>query len=462
MVDDMLGALENVRHGPVWQPISSDVRARFSDPAPRDGAGAETAYDDFVHDVLPFPLGNTHPRFWGWVMGAGTPVGMLADLLTAGFNVNVGGRDQIANDVEAQVLSWFKELLGYPAEASGLLVTGTAMANLIGLTVARNARAGFDVRGKGLIGLSRPMTVYASSETHGTVRRAIEILGLGSDALRVIPCTASFQMDIPALERTIVSDRSSGYMPICVVGSAGTVNTGAIDDLAALADLCEREGLWFHVDGAFGALAALSPRLRPLLNGLERADSLGFDLHKWLSAPYDVGCILVRDGTAHRNAFVSPQSYLERLERGVGAGDRWATDYGPELSRGFRALTLWLTLKAYGADAFARQIEQNVAQACYLASLVDEAPNLELLAPVSLNIVCFRFSAPGLDDNALDALNREVLMRLQEGGLAVLSSTKIGGRFALRAAIVNHRSQRADFDLLIDEVCRLGHELLVP
>jgi glutamate/tyrosine decarboxylase-like PLP-dependent enzyme len=460
MVDEMLDALADVRSGPVWRPVPVEVQVRLRGPAPRVGMGAEAAYADFARDVLPYPLGNTHPRFWGWVMGAGTPVGMLAELLAAGFNPNVGGRDHVANHVEAQVLAWLKELLGYPAEASGLLVTGSSMANLIGLAVARTARAEIDVRRDGLAGLPRPMTLYTSAQVHSSVRRSVELLGLGREALRVIPCTPAFQIDLAALARSIAADRAAGCLPFCVVGSAGTVNTGAIDDLSALADLCAREGLWFHVDGAFGALAALSPALRPVLNGMERADSLGFDLHKWLSAPYDVGCILVRDEAAHRGAFAASESYLERFERGVGAGDRWYTDYGPELSRGFRALKLWLTLKTYGADAFGRQIAQNVAQARYLAGLVDAAPDLERLAPVPLNIVCFRFAGGNRDGDALDALNRELLMRLQEGGLAVLSSTTIGGRFALRAAIVNHRSRRADFDLLVAEVRRLGRDLL--
>jgi aromatic-L-amino-acid decarboxylase len=460
MVDDMLDTLACVRTRPVWQPVPAEVLARLQGPAPRTGAGADAAYADFVPDVLPFPLGNIHPRFWGWVMGAGTPVGMLAELLAAGLNPNVGGRDHVANDVEAQVLAWLKELLGYPPQASGLLVSGTSMANLIGLTVARNARAEIDVRRQGLAGLPRPMTVYASAETHGSVRRAVELLGLGWDALRIIACTSSFRIDLAALARTIASDRAAGCLPMCVVGSAGTVNTGAIDDLSGLADLCAREGLWFHVDGAFGALAALSPALRPLLNGMERADSLGFDLHKWFSAPYDVGCILVRDEAVHRAAFAAPQAYLERFERGVGAGDRWATDYGPELSRGFRALKLWMTLKTYGADAFGHQVEKNVAQAHYLATLIDAAPDLERLAPVPLNVVCFRYAGGNLGGTALDALNRELLMRLQESGRAVLSSTAIDGRFALRAAIVNHRSLHADFEVLVDEVRRLGHDLL--
>ncbi|MDP9363852.1 MAG: pyridoxal-dependent decarboxylase [Chloroflexota bacterium] len=459
MVDDMVAFLAQVRQRPVWQPVPADVRARFAQPAPMDGQGAEQAYADFLVDVLPYPLGNIHPRFWGWVMGAGTPLGMLADLLAAGMNPNVGGRTHVANLVEEQVLAWLKELLDYPADASGLLVSGGSMANLIGLTAARNGRAVVDVRRRGVQATPGPMTLYASVETHSSVQRAVELLGLGHEALRRVPCRSDFRIDVAALERAIAADRAAGCHPFCVVGTAGTTPTGAIDDLGALAEVCARGGLWFHVDGTFGALAALSPSLRPLLDGMNRADSLAFDLHKWPGLPYDVGCILVRDAAAHRRAFAMTPDYLARAERGPAAGEHWFTDYGVELSRPFRALKVWLSLKAHGAEAFGRIIDQNVAQARDLASLVAAAPDLELLAPVALNVVCFRFVADGLDEAGLNRLNRELLLRLQEGGLALPSNATIGGRYGLRVAITNHRSRREDFDLLVREVQRLGRDL---
>jgi glutamate/tyrosine decarboxylase-like PLP-dependent enzyme len=456
MVDDLLTYLQTVRERPVWRPIPADVRSFFKGPVPRKPEGAEQAYADFREQVLPHPMGNIHPRFWGWVMGTGTPLGALAEMLAAGMNPNMGGADHVANLVEAQVLDWCKEMLGFPPAASGLLVSGGSMANLVGLTVARNARAGFDVRRQGVRGGSGPLTVYASVETHSSVQKGVELLGLGSDALRLVPVNARFEIELDALERMLREDRAAGCRPICVVGNAGTVGTGAIDDLRALAELCAREQVWFHVDGAFGSLAALVPEYRSRLAGMERADSIAFDLHKWMYVPFEAGCTLVRDAEAHRRAFSLRPDYLTHAERGLAAGTLWFSDYGIQLTRGFRALKVWMSLKEHGLDRYARLVEQNIAQARYLAQLVREAPDLELLAPVPLNIVCFRYVAPGRGDAALDALNQELLIQLHEQGIAVPSNLTLGGRFALRVAITNHRSRREDFDLLVREARRIG------
>ena len=459
MIDDVFGYQERLRDGPVWRPTPPDVRARLAAPAPLTGQGAEAAYADFLTDVLPYQLGNGHPRFWGWVMGSGLPLGVLADLLAAGTNPNVGGADHVAPLVETQVIAWLQELLGFPADAGGLLVSGGSLANLVGLTVARNSRAEVDLRRLGVGAAPRPMTLYASTETHSSIQRAVELLGLGSDALRLVPCGPDRRIDVSALARALAADRAAGCHPFCVVGNAGTTATGAIDDLAALADLCARERLWFHVDGAFGALAALAPALRPLVTGMERADSLAFDLHKWGYLPFGVGCVLVRDQEAHRRAFTLTPDYLEHTQRGVGAGDRWYSDYGPELSREFRALKVWLTLKAHGAAAFGRAIEANVVQARHLGEVVAAAPDLELALPVSLNVVCFRYVDGRLDAAALDLLNRELLPRLHESGVAVPSYATIDGRYMLRVAITNHRTRCEDIDLLVGAVRRLGAEL---
>src|SRR5579859_6360848 len=249
MVDDMLTYLESVRERPVWQPTPAEIQADLNQPLPIEGQGAEQTYEDFVRDVLAYPMGNIHPRFWGWVMGPGTPLGVMADMLAAGLNPNMGGGAHAGNFVEAQVIAWCKEMLGYPSEASGLLVSGGSLANLVGLTVARNVKAGFDVRQKGLQGAPRRMICYASTETHSSVQRAIELLGLGSDSLRQIPVNADYQIDIAALEKAIAADRAAGNQPFCIVGNAGTTNTGAFDDLSRIADICQREGLWFHADG---------------------------------------------------------------------------------------------------------------------------------------------------------------------------------------------------------------------
>ncbi len=459
MLDEMMTFLETVRERPLWQPMPEEVQARFQQPLPMRPQELEKVYDEFLKYIVPYTMGNIHPRFWGWVIGTGSASGMLAEMLTAALNPNAGGGNHSAIQVERQVLDWCKAMLGYPNTASGLLVTGGSMANLVGLTVARNARAGYDLRRQGVSAAPRPMTMYGSQEMHSSIQKAVELLGMGSDSLRLVPVQPDYRIDVDALEAMLARDRIAGYQPICVIGNAGTVNTGAIDDLSRLADLCEREGLWFHVDGAFGALAALSPELRPLLAGMERADSLAFDLHKWMYMPYDVGCILIRSEEEHRRAFALSPDYLKHAERGLAAGSVWFGEYGPELSRSFRALKVWMLMKEHGIEAYGRLVQQNVEQARYLADLIRQAPELELSAPVPLNIVCFRYIVPGLDGDALNQLNQELMMQLHEQGIAAPSYTTLDGKYVLRVAITNHRSRREDFDLLVQQVRQLGRPL---
>jgi aromatic-L-amino-acid/L-tryptophan decarboxylase len=459
MVDNMIEHLRTVRERPAWKPFPEDQKVHFQSALPAGPMSPEEVYREFVDNILPYPMGNIHPRFWGWVKGNGTPLGMFAEMLAAGLNPNVWGADLVASYVEQQVLLWCKEFLGYPAEASGLLVSGGSMANFVGIAVARNARAGFDVRKKGMQDPPQHLTMYASVEVHSSVTKAVELLGLGSDAFRLIPVDPEFQINVGLLREAIENDIRAGRRPVCVIGSAGTVNTGAIDDLGALAELCALHNIWFHVDGAFGALAVLAPALRAKVSGLARADSIAFDMHKWLSVPYDAGCVLMRDANAHHDTFRASGEYLARVERGFSAGPVPFNEYGLELSRGFRALKVWMSIKEQGIEKFRRLVQQNVDQARYLSELVTASPDLELIAPVALNIVCFRYVDRRLGMERLNTLNRDILVHLQESGSAVPSSTVLNGRFAIRVAITNHRSRREDFDLLVSEVRRLGSEI---
>ncbi|HEX9006900.1 MAG TPA: pyridoxal-dependent decarboxylase [Bacteroidota bacterium] len=459
MVDDMLQYLQTVRDRPVWQPIPATVTASFKEPLPHASTDAESVYEDFRSRVLPYPTGNVHPRFWGWVMGNGTPGAMLADMLASGINLNQGGGQQSGSLVEAQVIAWCKEMFGFPADASGLLVSGGSVANLTGLAVARNARAGYDIRAEGLQGAHPPMRVYASSEVHSSVHKAMELLGLGRKALCLIPVGADYRIRVEDLRRAVREDRAHGVHPLCIVGCAGTVNTGAIDPLNELADFCVAEGIWYHVDGAFGGLAVLAPELRDRVRGIERADSIAFDMHKWMYLPYEIGATLVRDKEIHHRAFAFVPDYLEHGTRGLAGSDLWFSDYGIQLSRGFRALKAWMAIKEHGVDRIGRIIHRNVEQAAYLAGLVRAEPELELLAPVPLNIVCFRYRGNLLDGEQLNELNKELLLRLHESGVAAPSYTVLEGKYAIRVANTNYRSTQEDFDILVREVLRLGRVL---
>jgi glutamate/tyrosine decarboxylase-like PLP-dependent enzyme len=459
MVDDTIAHLSSLHDLPAWKPIPDAVRRSFPEPLPVEGEGAAAAYRDFVERVRPYPNGNLGPRFWGWVQGNGTPLAMMADMLASALNPHLAGFDQAPALVEKQVIAWLAELMGFPGDASGVLVAGGTMANILGLAVARHAKAGFDLRGEGLQGGRPRMTVYGSAETHGWINRGVELLGLGRASFRAIPVDGADRVDVDAMRAAIRADRSAGHHPFCAIGTAGTVNTGAIDDLRALAALCREEGLWYHVDGAFGALVRISPGLAPLVAGMEEADSLGFDLHKWISLPFEAACVLVRDGEVHRDAFSIRASYLSMGDRGLTAGGIPFADLGIDLTRNFKALKVWMSLKAHGVRAHARLIEQNVAQARYLAELVEAGPSLELLAPVALNVVCFRYAPAGVPEERLNAINEEILVRVQEAGIAVPSGTLVRGRYAIRVAHVNHRSRRADFELLARSVARIGREV---
>lgn len=458
-VDEALDYLQQVRQRPVWQPTPAAVAAQFQAPLPRSPQGAERAYHDFHEWVMPFQMGNTHPRFWGWFMGNGTAFGALGDFLAATVNPNMGGGNHVGNLVESQVVDWCKEIVGLPQGSGGLLVSGGSMANFVALAVARSAGAAVDVRAEGVAALPKPLCFYVSTEVHSCIQKAVELLGHGAKSLRKIPVDDRYRFNLAALAQAVSADRAAGLQPCAVIGTAGTINTGSVDDLEGLAAFCRQERLWFHVDGAIGAVVALAPHHRQLVRGMEQADSVALDLHKWLHVPFEAGCVLVRDRNAHRATFSLTPEYLAHAQRGLASGADWFSDYGLQLSRGFRALKVWLSFKEHGLDKYGRLIEQNIAQAQRLGELVCAAGELELMAPVGLNIVCFRYRGQGGTPQELNALNEELLIRLHEGGVVAPSYTTLNGCYCLRAAIVNHRTQTADLALLVEEVLRIGRVL---
>ena len=418
---------------------------------------------------------NGHPRFFGYVASPATAPGVFADLIASAVNMNLTSwrSGPAATEVERTVVGWLAELIGYQnkgQKAYGLLTSGGSMANFTALLIAHRTKAGPGVARKGLWN-SRPMTIYASSEIHMSIPKAADMLGLGRESVRLVECDERFRMNIPQLRASIAADLANGLQPFCVVASGGTVNTGAVDQLTEIADVASEFGLWFHIDGAYGALAALDQSKRALFAGLERADSISLDPHKWLYVPLDSGCLLFRDEAGARAAFSFDEAdYIKVHEHDEDeAFAFW--NYGPELSRRFRALKIWVTLRYYGTRRIAAAISEDNALAGYLARCVDHAEDFELLATPELSICCFRYVPPGLvprlksgsfedkDNAALDKLNNEIMLAVQRGGGAYLSSATLGGRFALRACITNFRTTRADIDQTLEIIRAAARDL---
>jgi glutamate/tyrosine decarboxylase-like PLP-dependent enzyme len=460
IIDDSISYLRNVRDRPVWQEMPEPVKATFARPLPRSPTPLGEVYRQVRENLMPYPMGNIHPRFWSWYMGSSNFTGALADFLAAIQGSNLGGGSHAAASMDGQVVNWCKEMMGFPSSASGTLVSGGSMANLIALTVARNVKAGVDIREDGVGAIDTPLRFYASDQVHSCHRKAMEALGLGNKALRRIPSDRDLRINVSALRTAITEDRAAGFRPACLIATAGTVNTGAIDDLDALANIAAEEALWLHVDGCIGALLAIAPANAHRVRGIERADSVALDPHKWLHAPFEVGCVLIRDASAHRGAFAVSQEYLEPTPRGLASGE-WLYEYGLQTTRGFRALKVWMALQEHGVGMFGRLIDQNIAQARHLTGLIEQEPLFELVAPTSINIVCFRYSPRGIDDVARKALNVEIMLRLQEEGIAALSDTTVHGEHCLRAALNNHRTRREDLAILLREALRIG-ALLEP
>jgi len=409
-----------------------------------------------------------HPRFMAYITGAGTVPGAAADLLAAGMNMNLGAwrLSPGATEIERALIRWFAEAFGLPAEAGGVLVSGGAMANFTALKAARDHRLGLDVRRDG-VAAHAPVGVYASSEVHVTTDRALDMLGLGTRVLRKVAVDDEWRMRVDALRDAIRRDRDQGVEPAIVVATAGTVGTGAIDPLADIAEICEREGLWMHVDGAYGGPAVLADDLRPLFTGIERADSIAFDPHKWMYTPHSGGCVLVRNEARLEESFTAHASYVHedtaRLDHEVDLGQ-----LSPQFSRGFQALKIWVSLLAHGRRAYGERISHDAALARYLAARVEAHPSFELAAPVTLSICCFRYVpqdlvASGGDVTAreryLSTLNERIMTDLQLDGRVYISNAVLGDAFVLRACVVNFRTEAADMDAVLDVAAELGDRL---
>jgi aromatic-L-amino-acid/L-tryptophan decarboxylase len=461
-LDKILDHVEGPRAASGWKPVPAAVKERMrGSELPEEPSDLDELIDLVIRDVLPYSMGNSHPGFTGWFIGAGNFAGLLGEFFAAGMNTSVAGYDQAATYVENQLISWFLDLFGLPESGSGVVVSGTSVATLVAVLVARHDAAGPTVRREGVC-RNDGLVGYASSGVHNSVPRAFEMAGLGSDALRIVPCTDDHRIDTASLIAAIESDVAAGKTPFLVIGNAGTIDTGAFDELPVLAKIAKDFGAWFHVDGAFGALAALSDSLKPLVDGIEAADSVAFDLHKWPHVPYDAGCVLVREADAHRSTFAVESAYLSRDKRGMADAKPWFPDYGPELSRSFRSLKAWMTIKHYGRRRLGDSIEMCCDLAQRLAGTVRDADDLDLLAPVALNIVCFRYCG-GEEDRTpeqLDALNRRIVQDLQIDGRFVPSSTVIDGQTCIRVAIANHRTTWTDLEAGLDAIRSLAQPVV--
>ncbi|MFK8049507.1 MAG: aspartate aminotransferase family protein [Halioglobus sp.] len=456
-LDLALDHAQNRPQQPVWREIPIGIK-ETSDPLPIEGAPLTQLLEQLEENVLPHTLGNIHPRFWGWVHGSGTPSGIVSQMMLAAINANMGGRDHAPMYLEKQVMQWLFNLFGFPADASGAMCSGTSTATLLGLSIARQRAAGANIRAAG--NGSSNMVAYTSAQSHVSVSKAMQLMGLGSNALRSIPVREDYAMDCMLLAEVMAEDLSRGLRPFAVVSVVGAVNTGAIDDLVTINRLCRDAGVWHHVDGAFGALAMMSDALKPMLAGIGDADSIAFDFHKWMHVPYAAGCLLVRDETIHRETFEAFPAYLQTEARGLAAGAPWPSDYGVELSRGFNALGVWFALKEQGIKKLGQAIEKNCLQAQWLGEEILGDSSLELLTPVVLNIVCFRRVDDSLSLEEVDEFNRAIVVELQCRSIAVTSSTSLNGIFAIRVCICNHRTRSDDLRSLLDAVSQIGDELL--
>lgn len=450
LVDACVDHLKDVRSH-AWQPVPQSVKDRVSLDDSTEGTGLNAVAREMTRSILPYHAGNIHPRFFGWAQGTGNAAGLMAEVVAATMNSNCGGRDHGAVYVEREVIDWCKSCFDFPSTASGVLVTGTSQATVIALATARMHALGAESRKKGLIGAPH-LVIYAAEGVHNAVIKAAELIGIGSQAVQTVPLNAETGgMDATHLSRQVRHDRDTGKKPFCVVGTAGSVDQGNFDPLDMIADFCAREELWFHVDGAFGAWTRIADEpWCNLVKGIERADSLALDFHKWMFVQYDCGLVLIRDEKKHRAAFAARPAYLAAQGAGIGGGDPWYCDYGTDLSRSFRGLKVWATLRAYGSKHLGAVISGNCRLATLMGHLVETSDDLALAAKVRSNICCF--SVAGMENAEASALNTAIVYQLQMSGAVVFSTTILGGRTVIRAAITNHRTRTADIEAAVHAV----------
>jgi glutamate/tyrosine decarboxylase-like PLP-dependent enzyme len=464
LVDQLAELLAAVPDRPVTRDESPSAlrdALALTGPLPESGMDPGPLLEQTARLLFDHSLFNAHPRFFGYITAPPAPIGMLGDLLAAAVNPNVGAwtLSPAATEIESQTVRWIATLIGYPADCGGLLLSGGNMANLVCFLAARAAKAGWDVREHGVAGgAGRRLRAYASSETHTWLQKAADLAGLGTTAIRWIPTDASLRMDVTALRRRIDDDAAAGDVPCIVVGTAGSVSTGAIDPLPRIADVCREHGAWFHVDGAYGGFAAAVPDAPAELRALSGADSVAVDPHKWLYAPLEAGCALVRDPETLRAAFAYHPPYYHWNERATNY-----VDLGPQNSRGFRALKVWLALRQVGAGGYRRMIADDIRLSHAMADAVRRHPELELTTQ-DLSITTFRYVPRDLRATVgeesveahLNALNRELLDRLQRGGEVFVSNAVVGGRYLLRACIVNFHTSLDDVEAVPETAARIG------
>ena len=463
IVDDAVDFIMNVKERPVWQKLSKEKKESINEPLPEESQDREEIYQEFKDKIFPFALGNISPRFWGWADGNGTMSGAFAELLIATMNSNAAGSEQMSRYVEDLVLNWSKELMGFPRDAGATITSGCSEATLIALAVARNSRATGNIREQGIE--SPNLTYYCSAATHSSVQKAIELLGVGNQNLRRIPVTNKFEIDCSKLLKAIQDDKKAKKTPIAIIANVGTVDTGAVDNLKRIREIADEHALWVHIDGAFGSIARLSNRYKHLVTGIEDADSVAFDFHKWLHIPFNAGCIIIRDEKLQTNTFRVRPAYLDAQFKGTNSEDRLPGDHGIQLSRNCAAIKIWFMFKEVGVKKYGKLVTQNIEQAAYLKKLIEKSQKIELMAPVKLNVVCFRYNPKGLheglSEEKLNLLNQEILYELHESGVAMPSSTRINGKFVIRVAVMNHRSKRTDFDKLYSSIISIGEKLII-